>query len=103
NLTNLGDRKVAFCLGHFAWFVVDNPVTDTGLDTPQILAGELILFRRTIVVDRVRPMNEYAKSHSFFGQPLCWVFVATLPEVTSGLAFATAPTPTRSFCAMLAL
>lgn len=38
---------------NLAGLMIDDPISDTGLNTAKILARELILFRRTVVVNRI--------------------------------------------------
>lgn len=63
NLLNPSNRKIAARLGYFARFVVDYPVANAGFNATEILTGKLILFSGTVIVDRVRSMDEYPKSH----------------------------------------
>ncbi len=53
NPLNLGDSKIAAGRCDFPRLVVDDPVTHTRLDTTEILARELVLFSRAIVVNRI--------------------------------------------------
>lgn len=53
NPFNLGDSKIAAGRRDFPRLVVDDPVTHTRLDTTEILARELVLFSRAIVVNRI--------------------------------------------------
>lgn len=67
DLLNTSYRKVATRFSHLARFIVDDPIADAGFDAAQVLARKLILFSGTVIVDRVRPMDEYPKSHDYCG------------------------------------
>jgi hypothetical protein len=63
NGQNLCNCKISSRLRDFSRLVIDYPVADTRFDTTQILARKLILFSRAVFIDRIKAMNEYAKSH----------------------------------------
>lgn len=53
DLSHLGDGTIAASGCDLARLVVDDPIADTGLHAAKILARELILFRRAVVVNRI--------------------------------------------------
>ncbi len=63
NMGHFGDCEVSARIPDFAGLVVDDPIANAGADAGQVLAWELILLRRAVVVDRVRPMNEDTFGH----------------------------------------
>lgn len=64
DLLHLGNSEVSLGIGNLARLVVDNPIADTGLHPAEILRRELIPFCRTVVVDRIRSVNEDPVPHS---------------------------------------
>jgi len=67
NSLNPSNRKVAACLSHLARLVVDYPIANAGFNAAEILTGKLISFSRAVIVDRVRSMDKYPKSHDLGG------------------------------------
>jgi hypothetical protein len=47
--------------------VIDDPIAHAGFNAAEILTGKLISFSGTVIVDRVRSMDEYRKSHDSSG------------------------------------
>jgi len=75
NLLDFCDREVSACFGHSARLVVDNPISDTGLDATEILIGKLVTLSGAVVVNRICAMDEDPESHATCIAPFRSTFI----------------------------